>query len=98
MLPQMQLETLTHDVESETNESMMRRQRQEYFIHQQDMLEIVDHALSIEKVHGRGEEIPVQGLGEAEILLLTGDIGDSDNFLEGNDLNGSHNTDDIDMA
>lgn len=98
MLPQMQPEALTHDVESETNESMVRCQRQQHFIHQQDMLEVIDHALSVKKVHGCGEEIPVQRLGEAEILLLTGHIGDSDNFLEGNDLNGSHDSDDIDMA
>jgi hypothetical protein len=35
------------------------------------VLEIVDDALAIEKVHGGAEEIPVQRLGEAQTLLGT---------------------------
>lgn len=76
----------------------MRRQGKENFIHQQNVLEVVDDALSIEEVHGCREEIPVEGLGEAEVLLLARNVGDGDNFLERNNLNGSHQDDDIDMT
>jgi hypothetical protein len=89
---------LTHDVESEANKAVMRRQREENFIHQQDVLEVVDHALSVQEIHRCRKEIPVEGLGEAEVLLLAGDIGDSDNFLERDNLNGSHQDNDIDVT
>ena len=62
------------------------------------MLKIVDDALSIQEIHGRREEVPIQGLGESEVLLLAGDIGDGDDFLERHDLNCGDQADDIDMT
>lgn len=89
---------LTHDVESKADEAVMSRQRQQNLIHEQNVLEVVDDALSVKEVHSRCKKVPVQGLGEAKVLLLAGDVGDGNNFLERDDLNGSHNADDVDVA
>lgn len=90
--------TPTHDVKCETDESVVGSQRQENLVYQQDVLEIVYHAFSIQEVHCRREPIPVQGLGEAEILLATGDVGDRDYFLERNNLNGSDQANNVYMT
>lgn len=89
---------LTHDVERKANEPVVCRQRQKHLVDQQNMLEIVDDAFSVEKIHGRREKVPVQRLGEAEILLLTGNIGDGNDFLERDDLNRSHNDNNVDVS
>lgn len=89
---------LTHDVESETDKSVVGRERQQNFIHEQNVLEIIDDALSVQEIHGRCEEVPVQGLGEAQVLLLTRHIGDSNDFLEREDLNCSHNANDVNVS
>jgi hypothetical protein len=62
------------------------------------VLEIVDDALAIEKVHGGAEEIPVQRLGEAQTAGLAGHICDRNNLLEGDDLHGGDNDDDVNVA
>lgn len=50
----------THDIEHEADEAMVGSQGQQNLIHQQDMLEVVDDTLSVQKVHGGGQEIPVK--------------------------------------
>lgn len=62
------------------------------------MLEIVNDALSVEKVHGGAEEIPVQGSGEGQILRSAGDVGDGYDFLEGDDLDSGNYADDVNVA
>lgn len=62
------------------------------------MLEVIDDTLSVQKVHGGGQEIPVQRLGKPQILLFAGDIGNGDNLLERDDLNSSRKTDNVDVA
>lgn len=62
------------------------------------MLKVVDHALSIEKIHGCRQEIPIQRLCEPQVLLLIGDIGDSDDLLERYDLDSRDKGNDIDMT
>lgn len=89
---------LTHDVESKADKAVMSCQRQQNLVHEQNVLEIVDDALPVQEVHGRREEVPVQGLGEAEVLLLARDVGDGNNFLERDDLDGSYKPDDVDVA
>ena len=54
-----------HDIEHETDEAMVGSKWQEDLIDQDDVLEVVDDALAVEKVHGGTEEIPVESLGEA---------------------------------
>lgn len=62
------------------------------------MLEIVYDALPIEEIHRRREEIPVEGLGEFQILRSTRNIRDSDDFFERYDLYGRDDGDNVDMA
>lgn len=62
------------------------------------MLEVVDHALAVQEIHRCGQEIPVQRFGEAQILLLVRDIGDSNNLLEGYDLDPGDEGNNIDMT
>lgn len=44
----------TDDVEHKANEAMVGGQRQQYFVHEYDMFEVVYDALSVEEVHGSG--------------------------------------------
>jgi len=55
-----------HNIEHEADESMVRSEWQQHTIDQHNMLEVVNDAFSIEKVHGGTQEIPVQGLGKAQ--------------------------------
>lgn len=55
----------THDVKHEADEAMMGCKGEEHPVDEDDVLEIVDDTLSIEKVHCRAQEIPVERLGEA---------------------------------
>lgn len=94
----MGLRARTHNIEEKANEAVVSGQRQQHLVNEQDVLEVVDNALSVKEIHGRREEIPVQGLGEAEVLLLAGYIGDGNNFLERDDLDGSNQNDDVDVT
>ncbi len=62
------------------------------------MLEVVDDALAVEKVHGGAEEVPIQRLGEAQAAGLAGDIGYGNDFLEADDLDGGDDGDDVEVA
>ena len=56
----------TNYVEDERNESVMCCKRKEHLVHKNNVLEVVDHALSVEKVHGRPEEVPIERPSESE--------------------------------
>jgi hypothetical protein len=88
----------THDVEHEADEAMVRSERQQDTIDQNNVLEVVDDALAVEKVHCRPEEIPVQCLGEAQAPCATRDIGNCNDFFERNDLHSGDDDDDVDVA
>lgn len=76
----------------------MRGKRQQHPIDQDNMLKIINHALAVEEIHRSTKEVPVQGLGEAEGAGARGHVGDGDNLLEGDDLHGGHDDDDVDVA
>jgi hypothetical protein len=38
---------------------MMSRKRQKNLVHQEDVLKIIDHGLSVEVVHGNHQEVPI---------------------------------------
>lgn len=61
------------------------------------MLEIVDDAFSVEKVHAGAEKIPVQRSGEGKVFGSAGDICYSYDFLERDDLNSGDYGEDVDM-
>lgn len=62
------------------------------------MLEIVNHAFSIQKVHGGCQEIPVERLGKADVLLPAGYIRNGNDFLKRNDLDCRDDADDVNVA
>ena len=53
------VEGQTEDVQNKADEAVVRRQRQENLVNQYNVLEIVDDALAVQKVHGRCEPVPV---------------------------------------
>lgn len=77
---------------------MVGGQREENLVDQNNMLKVVNDRLSVEEVHGCCEPIPIQALGRSERSRATGNIGDGDDFLEGNDLDCSDDADDVNMA
>ena len=62
------------------------------------MLEVVDDALAVQKVHGGAEEVPVQRLGEAQAAGLARHVRNSNDLLEGDDLHGGDDDDDEQVA
>jgi hypothetical protein len=50
------------------DEAMMSCKRQKDFIHQENVLEIVDYRLSVEIVHGNGQKIPMDTESASERL------------------------------
>ena len=90
--------TLTHNVEHKADEAVVGGQGQQHLIHQQNMLEVVNDTLSVQEVHGGGQEIPIQRFGEAQILFLAGNIGNGDNLLKRNNLDRRHDAKDVDVA
>lgn len=62
------------------------------------MLEVIDDAFSVQKIHGRSEEIPIQRLGKAEVLLSTGNVGNRDDLFKRDDLDRRDNGNDVYMA
>lgn len=76
----------------------MRRERQQHSVHEHDMLEVVYDALAIQIVHRDAEEVPVQGLGEAQVLGLAGHVGDGNDLFERDQLNRSDQHDDVDVS
>ena len=61
------------------------------------MLEVVNHALSVEEVHRRPKKIPIERPRKGKILCATGDMRDGDYLLEGNNLEGRNNANHIDV-
>lgn len=62
------------------------------------MLEVVNDSLAVEEVHCRRKPVPVETLSGAQRAGATGDVGDGDDLLEGNDLDSRDDADDVDVA
>ena len=76
----------------------MCSEREEDFVHYQDMLEVVDDALPVQEVHGDGEEIPVHRPRQGKGFLLLGHLSNSDDLLETDELDSGDDHEDIDVA
>jgi len=76
-------ENESENVHGKADEAMMGRKWEQNLINQENMLEVIDHAFTIDKIHGDGEEIPVERLCKREVLLLSWNLRNSNNFLEG---------------
>lgn len=77
---------------------MVGGQRKKHLVNKYNMLKVVDDALSIEKVHGGGEEIPVHTLRGAQRSGSAGNVGNGNDFLEGDDLDCSDNGNHVNVA
>lgn len=77
---------------------MVGRKREQEAVDHEDVLEVVDDALAVEKVHGGAEEVPVERLCEAQAAGFAGDVGDGNDLLEGDDLDGGNDYDDVEVA
>lgn len=77
---------------------MVCRERQKNFVNQYDMLEVVDHALAVQEVHGRSKEVPVESLGEAQAACSRRHVGNRNNLLVADDLHRSHDDEHVDVA
>lgn len=62
------------------------------------MFEIVYDTLSVEEVHRRCQEIPIERLCKSEVSGFARNIGNRDNFFEGNDLDGCDDCNNVDMT
>ena len=88
----------THDIEHKADKPVMRRKREKHSIHQQNMLEIVDDALSIQIIHCRSQEIPIERFCKSQVLRFAGDIGDSNDLLERHDLDSGDQDNKVEVA
>lgn len=89
---------LTENIHDETDEAMVRCKGQQNLVDEENMFEVIEDTLSVQVIHGDGKKVPVQGSCQGKILLLGWDLRDSDDFFEGDDLNGSNDHDDVDVA
>lgn len=91
-------EQRTKDVEHKADKAMVSSQREKHFVNKDNVLKVINDALSIEKVHGGGQEIPVQALGGAQRPGAAGNVGNGNDFLEGDDLNCGDNGNHVNVA
>ena len=88
----------THDIEHKADKPVMRRKGEQHSIHQQNMLEIVDDALSIQEIHRRGQEIPIERLCKPQVLRSARNVGDSYDLLEGHNLDSCDQDNKVEVA
>jgi len=62
------------------------------------VLEVVDDALAVEKVHCGAEKVPVKRFCEAQAACFAGHIGNGNDLFEGDDLDGGDDDDDEEVA
>lgn len=98
MHSQLQALRLTDDIEHEADKTVMGRKRQQHSIDQDYVLEVVDDAFPVEKIHGGPEEIPIQRAGKRKVLGSAGNVGYRNDLFEGDNLDGGDDTNDVDMA
>lgn len=91
-------ENESDNVEHESNESVVSRQREKNLVDQQDVLEVVDDTFTVEIIHCGAQKIPVQGLCEPQASRSTRYVGDGNNLFEGYYLDSGNNYYDIDVA
>lgn len=71
---------------------------QQYSIHQQNVFEVVDDALSVKEVHGCSQKVPIQRFREPQVPVFAGDICNRNNFLKGDDLNCGNDGNEVYMS
>jgi len=64
----------THDIEHEADESVVRGKGQENLVNQDNVLEVINDTLAVQKVHGGAQKVPIERLGQAQFTGPAGDI------------------------
>lgn len=77
---------------------MVGRQGQQQPVHHENVLEVIDDALAVQKVHGGAEKVPVERLCEAQAAGLAGHVCDCNDLLEAYDLDCRDDDDDEQVA
>lgn len=77
---------------------MVSSERQEDLVYQHNVLEVVDHTLAVQEIHGGSEEVPVESLGEAQAACSRRHIGNRNDLLVANNLHGGHDDEHVDVA
>ena len=62
------------------------------------MFEVVDDAFAVKKVHGGSQKVPIERSCEGQVLRSARYVGNGNDFLERDDLNGRHYPDHIDVT
>lgn len=62
------------------------------------MFEVVDDRLAIEEVHGSRQPVPVETLSRSQGTGAAGNVGNGDDFFEGDNLDSGDDADDVDVA
>lgn len=68
------------------------------FVNKNYVLEVVYHTFSIQEIHGRPQEVPVERSRESKVFRPAGDIGNGNYFFEGHNLDCGHNPNHVDVA
>lgn len=89
---------LTCGIKHKADKSMVSCEWQKYPINKNNVLKIIDDTLAVKEVHCCSQPVPVQTLCETQPTRTTGDIGDCNDLLEGDDLYSSHNGDNVEMS
>lgn len=76
---------------------MVSCKREKDLVNKNNVLEVVDDAFSIEKVHCRSQPVPIQRLGEAQSACTAGNVGNRNNLLKGDNLYSRNDSDDVEM-
>lgn len=71
---------------------------QKHLVNKNNMLKVVNDTLSVQKVHGCREPIPIQALCRLERASTTRNVCDGNNFLEGNNLYRRNDCDDVNVS
>jgi len=77
---------------------VVSRKRQENLVDKNNVLEVVDHTLAVEEVHGRSEEVPVESLGESQAPRSRRHVSNRNDLLVADNLHGGHNDEHVDVT
>lgn len=96
--PESGTSTRTKDVQGEADEAVVRGQRGQDAADEDNVLKVKEHALAVEKVHGRRQPVPVEGLDVLDAAGATGHARNVDDLLERHHLDHGYYEDDVDVA
>lgn len=91
-------ENESDNVQAVGKEAVMNGQRQQKVVNQDDVLEIVNHGLSFQKVNGCSQKVPIERPAPGQVFLTRRLCCQVDDFLEGKDLDQDHESNEPDVT